>query len=388
MFLFISFQSLTATGAGGTGKIAYAVAEHLHKQEHVVKLVVSSKGKFKTDFESVPVSVFSRYYLFFFNTLIAPFLTAYRKRYLEELIFDFFCSQHVKRDQKLLFTTTPFIPRTLQKAKKLNIPVIFFPGTPEENHIAEIVTCEKMRWKVETTDVYTYAPRLSVFNKGVALTDYIFCHSSVIESTFRKQWPDKKFISCRGLLKPSGAAVQVKDQPQTFKVVYAAHTVLLKGLQYLLKAWREQNLTGELLVLGGIDAAVMRIIETEFPKLDNVTFIGHVSGIDSYLKEASVLICPSMIDGGPVTVLEAMQYGVSSILTEDCGVKDVIEDGRTGWIISSGNSKALAEKLFWCYQNPEELKSMGVRAQHSLQQYDFKAFIENIASETLALHRL
>lgn len=388
VYLFISFQSLTSAGAGGTGKIAYEVARDLFDKKQPVKLIVSAKGKFTTTFPSAPVSVWSRYYLFLLNKLIAPWLKPYQKRHLEEKIFDFFCSFHIQRDQKLVFTTTPFIPRTLKKAKQLGIPVVFFPGTPEENHIAELVTREANHWNVKAQDVYTYQPRLAVYNKGMSLVDDVICHSSVIESTYKKNWPGKKFISCAGLLKPVSINHEEATPSASFTVLYAAHTVWLKGLQYLLKAWSEVSVDGELLVVGSIDPTVQRVIDREFSSLKNVSFTGAVSGIDAYVKRSTVLICPSLIDGGPVTVMEAMRHAVPSILTSMCGVKDFIREGETGWIIEAGNSAELAARIKWCYENPEATRQIGQAAQTMLNQYDFKDFIENIASETLALRNL
>jgi glycosyltransferase involved in cell wall biosynthesis len=388
VFLFISFQSLTSTGAGGTGKIAYEVARNLFEKKHPVKLIVSSKGKFSTAFLSLPVSFWSRYYLFLLNKFIAPLLKPYQKRHLEERLFDLFCSRHIKRGQKIVFTTTPFIPRTLKKAKHLGIPIVFFPGTPEENHIAELVIREATYWNISSQDVYTYATRLKVFNSGVDLMDYIFCHSSIIEQTFRKNWSAKKFISCPGLLKPSSSNNESTAQSNTFTVLYAAHTVWLKGLQYLLKAWKELSIDGTLVIVGSVDPGVQELIDREFNALKNVTFTGPVVGIDAYAKEASVLVCPSLIDGGPVTVMEAMRFGVPSIVTQECGVKDFIRSGETGWIVEAGNASELVTRIRWCYDNSEACKRVGAAAQRMLLEYDFNAFIENIASETLALRNV
>lgn len=387
MFLFISFQSLTQNGAAGTGKIAYEVAKNLSTKKYPVKLVVSSTGKFKTNFRTVPVSFLSRYYLFVLNKFISPFLKPYQKRYVEELIFDFFCCSHIQPDQKIIFSTTPFIPRTFKKAKRLRIPVVFFPGTPEENHIEAIVKNEMTRWNVTNSDVYTYRPRLKIFNRGVSLVDIIICHSSIIKSTFSKQWSEKKIISCSGLLKPAKEST-VQSNPTSFKAVYVAHTVLLKGLHYLLKAWQELKAEGELVVLGGIDPAVQQILDRDFSSVKHVKFVGPVSDVNHYLKDASVLVCPSLIDGGPVTVLEAMRCGIPSILTDACGIQDMIQHESTGWIVPAANAEALISRLQWCRQNPEEVSRVGKNAQSALSQYDFKAFIENISAETLALQKI
>jgi glycosyltransferase involved in cell wall biosynthesis len=387
VFLFISFQSLTANGAAGTGKIAYEVAKNLFEKKYPVKLVVSSTGKFKTNFQSAPVSFLSRYYLFILNKFISPFLKPYQKRYVEELIFDFFCSLHIRSDQKIVFSTTPFIPRTFKKAKKLGIPIVFFPGTPEENRIEEIVKDEMTRWGVTTPDVYTYTLRLKIFTLGVSIADVIICHSSIIKSTFSNRWTTKKIITCSGLLKPSKEHA-VQSNPTSFTVVYVAHTVLLKGLQYLLKAWHELNAEGELIVLGGIDPAVQRIIDHEFAAIKHVRFTGPISNVEEHLKHASVLVCPSLIDGGPVTVMEAMHCGVPAILTNACGIQDMIQHENTGWIVQAANAAELTSRLQWCYRNPQEVMRVGENARYALSQYDFKAFIENIATETIALQKI
>ena len=302
-------------------------------------------------------------------------------------MLDFFCSRHIQREQKLIFSTTPFLPRTFKKARRLGIPIVFFPGTPEENHIAELVSNEAKKWKVSSNDVYTYKPRLNIFNQGMTSIDHVICHSSVIESTFRNRWPDKKFISCRGLLKPGHEVEAQGAAGASFKVLYAAHTVWLKGLQYLLKAWSELSIQGELIIVGSIDPSVQQVINRDFNALKNVTFTGPVSGIDGYVKNAAVLVCPSLIDGGPVTVMEAMRFGVPSILTDACGVKDFIRNGETGWIVGAGNAVQLRDQLMVCYADRNSSQKTGAAAQRMLADYDFKSFIENIASETLALQK-
>jgi glycosyltransferase involved in cell wall biosynthesis len=83
-----------------------------------------------------------------------------------------------------------------------------------------------------------------------------------------------------------------------------------------------------------------------------------------------------------------MQCGVPAILTDACGIQDMIQQETTGWIVPTANAEALTSRLNWCYKNPQEVLRVGENARHALSQYDFKAFIENIATETLALQKI
>ena len=69
---------------------------------------------------------------------------------------------------------------------------------------------------------------------------------------------------------------------------------------------------------------------------------------------------PTHSDGFALTQLEALAYGLPVIATPRCG--DVVEPGRTGWLVQPGDHEQLAEVLREALASPERLVVMGQRA--------------------------
>jgi len=383
--LVISLQSLTANSAAGGGKLTYQLANHLYSKGRLKSLIVSSKGKFTAPFPCRPVSFLSRFYLKLLNGLLKKGLIKYhKKRFVEEMIFDFFLQFQINNTCKILITINPYLPRTLRKCKRMNITTVFIPTNPEENEINERLANARKRWNVKVfeTDAYTYKPRLEVYNNVVDRFDKIIAYTSVIESTFRKRHSSKTILPCISL---SWAMQPVTTRTSTtnegFKVVYVAHTVLLKGLQDLLQAWSMLGKSDAELHIGGvIDSVVSGIIRDKFQGLVNVFYHGHISNVNNFIDGASILVCPSLLDAGPATPLEAAANRIPSLLTDSCGAVDVFEDKRSAFFVPASDPEKLAEMLNACVHKKYDLKKMGIAASEALTRQHQQQFIQTLAN--------
>lgn len=380
-FLVISFPSLTQTSAAGISQLGYMLSQNLHQKGELKKFVVSSKGKFETTFPSSPVSFWSRYYLYFINRFDKLLrISLHQSRYIQELLFDFFCKQHLDKSVTAIVVTNPYLYRTFKKARKMGIPIFFIPGNPEDNFIAELVRNENEKYNITEDDPYTYPPRLDYYNRSVKLVDKVITYSSVMEESYRNAGFGEKLAGIRGYLKPDfKKVVRRSEKNQKFKVAYLAYTVLLKGLQYLLEAWKDlQDEKMELHIGGPIDKNVQQIIEREYSGLKNVFYEGPITDAGAFFSDKSIFVLPSIIDGAPVTALESLNSGVPVIITAHCGTKDIITHGENGWIIPAGNATAIKEKLLLAYQNPAKLKRMAQNASKTMEEYDMQDFVRTI----------
>jgi glycosyltransferase involved in cell wall biosynthesis len=384
--IVISLQSLTATSAAGGGKLTYQLASHLHKMGRLNSLIVSSKGKFSAPFPCKPVSAFSRFYLRILNGLLKRGLVKYyRKRFIEEMIFDYFLQFRIDQSCRILISINPYLPRTLKKCRRLNIATVLIPTNPEENEINEQLANARKVWNVNQfeTDAYTYKPRLDVYNNVVDKFDKIIAYTSVIESTFRRRHSSvKSILPCLSLswaMQPviSKSAIERRG----FKVVYIAHTVLLKGLQDLLQAWEIVGTSDCELHIGGvIDSVVGGIIKDKFQGLKNVSYHGHISNVNEFIGGASLLVCPSLLDAGPATPLEAAANKIPTLLTDSCGAIDVFEDKVSALFVPASNPQKLAEALNACIRKEYDLRNMGIAASEALGKQDQQKFIQSLAS--------
>ena len=79
----------------------------------------------------------------------------------------------------------------------------------------------------------------------------------------------------------------------------------------------------------------------------SITVVGHVQGKDKIdLYKKSLIYClPSYTEGLPVSVLEAMAFGLPVITTDIGGLKDFFQDEKMGYFVKPKDVKQLSEKL-------------------------------------------
>lgn len=83
--------------------------------------------------------------------------------------------------------------------------------------------------------------------------------------------------------------------------------------------------------------------------------------------EHDIFVFPSLMEGQPLVLLEAMASGMAVITTETCGMPDVIEDGRTGLLIPPANAAAIEEGILSLASSAELRERLGGAAQESMR---------------------
>ena len=89
---------------------------------------------------------------------------------------------------------------------------------------------------------------------------------------------------------------------------------------------------------------------------DCVTLIGRIpqEEVFDYIRSSSVLLMPSLEEGIPNIVVEAMALGVPVISTECGGVSELITHGKEGWLAPTRDSLAISSALQRFLQLPLE----------------------------------
>ena len=94
---------------------------------------------------------------------------------------------------------------------------------------------------------------------------------------------------------------------------------------------------------------------------------------DAYLN-ASVLVLPSLCDGFGLVVSEALAHGLPVVTTTNAGAADLVEHGRTGFVIPPADEDALVETLQWCRDHPLDLLEMRRAALASARRWTWADF--------------
>lgn len=102
----------------------------------------------------------------------------------------------------------------------------------------------------------------------------------------------------------------------------------------------------------------------------HVIFTGHVQNKDlaPYYASADVLISPSLREGMPVVLLEAMSCACCVLASDLPTLREIIVDGKTGFSFSPGDPQALARKLNMILQNSELRQHVALQAKDMVQK--------------------
>ncbi len=126
-------------------------------------------------------------------------------------------------------------------------------------------------------------------------------------------------------------------------LLFVGHLNRNKGIDVLIEAMK--GLPEERLYVIG-DGPLEKEMRAIAP--DNVIFCGKMpkGQVAGYYRKAKALILPSVIgEGLPNAVLEAYSFGVPVIATDLGGTGDIVEEGRTGFLIRGGDSRAIADAV-------------------------------------------
>lgn len=177
-----------------------------------------------------------------------------------------------------------------------------------------------------------------------------------------------------------------------FRMVMVATMKPVKGHSLLLRALRlvgrwnpETRLRLELVGEGQLREALQA--EVRQLGLENVVeFHGELPNerVRSLLPDFDLFVLPSLSEGLPITLLEAMMAGVPVLAAAAGGIPEVIRSGENGLLFSAGNEVELARFLERAACNPATLGEIAARA-HSLAMERFQ--IEKVARRWSAFYR-
>lgn len=125
-------------------------------------------------------------------------------------------------------------------------------------------------------------------------------------------------------------------------------------------------------ILGGLDTQNMGALsKSQLDELiaeDLFEYPGHVSNVKDWIANSSVFVLPSYREGVPRSTQEAMAIGRPVITTDVPGCRETVEDGVNGFLVPRWDPKALADKMCYFIENPEQVNIMGLKSYEIAQQ--------------------
>jgi len=113
----------------------------------------------------------------------------------------------------------------------------------------------------------------------------------------------------------------------------------------------------------------------------NIIFTGWRNDINNIVSSLDIFVFTSITfpEGLPNSILEAMALKRPVIATDIPGPRDIVIDGKTGFLVPPGDIKAMAEKIVYLLDNPEVAKRMGEAGRKRVEErFDIKKQVKKI----------
>ncbi len=166
------------------------------------------------------------------------------------------------------------------------------------------------------------------------------------------------------------------------RILSVARLVEKKGLEYSLRALsllREKrpgiNLHYRIVGEGPMLDKLLSL-QKELGLQDVVEFMGSRSHeeVPRFFDESHIFVQPSVKaadgdeEGTPVCLMEAMASGMPVVSTFHSGIPEMVEDGKSGYLVPERDAEALAKKIMWIADHPESWGEMGRRGREIIEK--------------------
>jgi len=157
---------------------------------------------------------------------------------------------------------------------------------------------------------------------------------------------------------------------------------LIPMMSRLLRQWPHARLliAGEGSERGRLETAI-----AEAGLAHAITLLGLRSDIHELLALSTAFVFPSLSEGLPISMLEAMAAGKAVIASNVGPMPEMVEDGISGLLVAPKDPVALAEAVDSIARSPELAEEIGQRAQHIAAE---RFSIQSVARSMETLYRI
>lgn len=196
-------------------------------------------------------------------------------------------------------------------------------------------------------------------------TDVLVCLSSKWEEFFSSRFYPKRIEVIRNFVQmPEQKRERTNENGKTI-FLFLGKIEKNKGIYDLIEVVKDMSSNGskefELWAGGNGETTKLEKFIKENKLQEYIKFLGWISGDQKRdaLRRADVYVLPSYNEGMPVSILEAMSYGIPVISTRTGGIPELVADKVSGLLIEPGDRDALGMALQKCIKDKTMLEEMG-----------------------------
>jgi glycosyltransferase involved in cell wall biosynthesis len=204
--------------------------------------------------------------------------------------------------------------------------------------------------------------------------------------------PLEEFSRSRSAAEVAGARAELGIEPQEFAVGTITRLHESKGNSYLIDAaarviTERPNvrffLVGEGPLLNDLQAQASGLgLGSRF------VFGGFHRNVARTLSAFDLSVFPSLWEGTPITAFEALAMGKPIVATDADGLLDILTDGRDAVIVPKRDSAALATRIVWAMDHPDDRARLAAAARETGSRYGIDVFVRKMEKLYTLLHEV
>jgi glycosyltransferase involved in cell wall biosynthesis len=194
-----------------------------------------------------------------------------------------------------------------------------------------------------------------------------------LEQLFQKYFPRTKT-----LVIPNGIRLNM-ETAWGQRIIYAGRLIndgtQDKGIRYLIEALRGLPYEGLIIGTGPEENELRRLA-----KGLKIEFTGEIppDKMLEHMKSGKILVLPSLTEGFPNVILEAMSIGMPVIATKVGGIPDIIEHGKTGFLVDSRNAAQISKYIELLMKDEKLYANMSRNCRKEVEKYSWENVIKQL----------
>ena len=186
-------------------------------------------------------------------------------------------------------------------------------------------------------------------------------------------YPDRQILmvpNAVDLRRFSPRTLETRAPGAPTRIAYVGRIEPVKGVSVLVQAWSHvsKDTHVHLTIAGDGRKREELMGQARAAGLsESIDFLGTVSDVPAVLAKTDIYVQPSLQEGLPNAVLEAMAMGLPIVATQVSGNEDVVVNGENGLLVPAGDPDALAAALRRLIADPSLAARMGRRSREMVE---------------------
>lgn len=187
---------------------------------------------------------------------------------------------------------------------------------------------------------------------------------------------------------------ELKIRKDKINLVFVGYVDPSKGIHFLIEAFK--NIKADfsdifLYIIGDSPNIsyqnILADMISSYNIEDDVLFTGWREDVLMIVANMDIFVLPSLSEGVPRSIVEAMALGKPIVATKTGGVQETVFDGETGFVIEPGNTKELETALLKLIRNKELRQCLGMKGKEiALREYNIESHMRKLEFQYLQLY--